>query len=327
MTDLNYLARLTIHLASGVGKFPTELRQRHAGYLVSAQRDDGGFAGREGESDLYYTGFALRGLAITGELEGDVAQRAADFLTSRLQARENVIDFLSLIYGGMLLETAAGLNIFADAAPNWRDQVVATLNQLRREDGGFSKSPEGRASSTYHTFLVMICFQMLEREIEAPDGIRGFLKSQQAEDGGFHEIRVSKRAGTNPTAAAIGALMMLGGVDEETREGTLDFLCEMQNDEGGIRANDRIPIADVLSTFTAMVTLNDLNGITELDLPALKQYCESLQLPGGGFHAAAWMARTTSSTRFTELARWRCWQMFSFWLPTQSHSILLCSFF
>ena len=41
---------------------PEAARARHAGYLKSAQNSDGGFSGREGDSDLYYTAFALRGL-------------------------------------------------------------------------------------------------------------------------------------------------------------------------------------------------------------------------------------------------------------------------
>jgi geranylgeranyl transferase type-2 subunit beta len=288
LSDINYLQRLTIQLATGVGKLPESFRQRHASYLLAAQRDDGGFAGRMGDSDLYYTGFALRGLSILDRLQGEVASRAADFLRQRLHSRETIIDFLSLIYGGVLLENSAGIDIFADAPTNWRESVVATLNQLRRDDGGFAKSPEGSASSTYHTFLVLICFQLLQQQMPDPDLIVRFLKSRQAPDGGFHEIRVSKRAGTNPTAAAIASLAALDQIDSPTRETTIDFLCDMQTDEGGLRANDRIPIADILSTFTGMVTLIDLSAIHELDLLPLKVYCDSLQLESGGFHAAVW---------------------------------------
>ena len=62
----------------------------------------------------------------------------------------------------------------------------------------------------------------------------------------------------------------------------------MQTDEGGLRANTRIPIADALSSFTGMLTLGDLGAIEEIDLPAMKRFIESLQLSDGGFHAAVW---------------------------------------
>ena len=43
---------------------PAGTRRRHTDYLTAAQNPDGGFPGREGGSDLYYTGFALRSLAV-----------------------------------------------------------------------------------------------------------------------------------------------------------------------------------------------------------------------------------------------------------------------
>lgn len=283
-----YLAELTIRLSSGLGRLPEQVREKHADYLKSAQRDDGGFAGREGDSDLYYTGFALRGLAVLGELYGPVAERSADFLRGRLTGRESIVDFLSLIYGAALLENAAGIDIFSDLQSDWRSSVVSAMEELRRDDGGYAKGPEGRASSTYHTFLVILCLQLMDAPINDPGRVVQFLKSQAAEDGGFREIRAGKRAGTNPTAAAIGSLRILDALDEETCEDTIDFLCEMQNDEGGLRANTRIPIADLLSTFTGALTLADLGALDEVDIPAMQQFVDSLQLEEGGFHAAAW---------------------------------------
>ena len=284
----SYLEALTIRLTAGIGQLPAAVRARHAEYLKAAQRDDGGFAGRAGGSDLYYTGFALRGLAITGELYGPIAEQAAAFLQGRLSGRESIVDFLSLIYIAKLLEASAGLDIFAGAAANWRKSVAAALEKLRREDGGYAKGPEGAASSTYHTFLVLLCLQLLELPPPAPERIVEFLQSQRSDEGGFREIRASKRAGTNPTAAAIGALKILGELNDDVREDTIDFLAEMQTDEGGLRANTRIPIADLLSTFTGALTLIDLEGLEEIDVTAARRFAESLQLDGGGFHGAIW---------------------------------------
>lgn len=283
-----YLEALTIRISAGLGRLPEPARETHTRYFKSAQRDDGGFGGREGDSDLYYTAFALRGLAVLGELYGPVAERAADFLRGRLTGRESIVDFLSLIYGSALLDSAAGIDIFSDLKSDWRASVTSAMEQLRRDDGGYAKGPEGRASSTYHTFLVILCLQLMNAPIHEPDRVVQFLKSQAAEDGGFREIRAGKRAGTNPTAAAIGILRILDALDEETCEDTIDFLCEMQNDEGGLRANTRIPIADLLSTFTGALTLADLDALHEIDVSAMRRFVESLQLEEGGFHAAAW---------------------------------------
>lgn len=283
-----YLEQLTIRIAEGVGQLREEERRRHTQYFLAAQKPDGGFGGREGGSDLYYTGFALRGLAVLGELYGEVAQQTATFLQSRLGGQESVVDFFSLIYGGMLLKSTAGVDVFASSQADWREQVAAWLETLRRADGGYAKGVEGQASSTYHSFLVVICLQLIEKLPPEPERLLAFLKSQLAEEGGFREIKVGKRAGTNPTAAAIATFKILGALDEETRLDTIDFLLDMQTDEGGLRANTRIPIADLLSTFTGLTTLEDLGGLSDIDLAAAERFVRSLEREEGGFHAAAW---------------------------------------
>jgi len=280
---LSYLAQLTIRLATGVEKLDAATRRRHARYFLSAQQPDGGFAGRAGVSDLYYTGFALRGLAVLGELHGPVAEKTASYLRGKLAGRETIVDFLSLIYSAMLVEAAAGIDIFADAPPNWRDAVSTAIESLRRADGGYAKGPEGAISSTYHTFLVLLCRELIERPIDRPEQAVSFLRSQAADEGGFREIRASKRAGTNPTAAAIGTLRILDALDDATRETTLDFLANMQTDEGGLRANTRIPIADLLSSFTGLLTLLDLGGADEIDLAAVNRFVRAMENDDGGF--------------------------------------------
>ncbi len=284
----SYLQQLTIRLATGLEHVPAASRQRHAGFLKRAQRPDGGFAGRLGESDLYYTSFALRALAILGELYGDVAERAQQFLQSRLPRKETLIDQMSLVFGAALLDAAAGLDAYGAAGPGWKDAFAARLEALRRDDGGYAKGPQGMASSTYYTFLSLLCLQLIERPCPEPDRIVDFILSQRDEAGGFREIRAGKRAGTNPTAAAIGVLRILDALDDDIRQGTADFLAEMQDDDGGLLANSRIPIADILSTFTGMLTLADLDELDAIESTAAFRFAQSLQRPEGGFLAALW---------------------------------------
>jgi geranylgeranyl transferase type-2 subunit beta len=283
-----YLQQLTLRLARGAAELSPERRSRHASWLLGQQCADGGFAGREGGSDLYYTSFAMRSLAILGELSGEPADRVAAYLKGRLGGREALVDFFSLLYAAELLRVSADIDIFRDRAVGWRDSVSNFLNGLRRDDGGFAKTDEGSASSTYQTFLVCIAMELLEQPIHEPQRIIEFVRSQQVADGGFREIRVAQRGGTNPTAAAIGTTRILGFHDPNMEERTIDFLFERQNDEGGLTANTRIPIADVLSTFTGLVTLTDLEAIDELDLEAVEQFVLGLESSDGGFRAANW---------------------------------------
>lgn len=287
-----YLHQLTLRLAAGVLQLPEATRQVHAAYTRSRQQADGGFPGREGDSDLYYTGFALRSLFVLGELSGPPAERAADFLRTRFQLgqSQNVLDLLSLIYGAALLDSSAGIDVLAEQAPSWRDAAAESLEQLRRDDGGYAKSREGRAGSTYQSFLVTLCLQLLERPLPQPERLVEFILFQRCKTGGFRDVRAAQRAGTNPTAAGIGTLQLLDALTTEVAEETIDFLSGMQTEEGGLRANTRIPVADLLSTFTGIVTLTDLRGLDAIDPSAALRFARVLERPDGGFCGAIWDA-------------------------------------
>jgi geranylgeranyl transferase type-2 subunit beta len=283
-----YLESLTLRLAAGLESLSDDARKRHGAFLAKFQQPDGGFRGREGGSDLYYTGFALRGLALLGHLEGEIAERAAGYLRSQLSRQVPMVDFLSLIYGAALLNLAAGSDVFAGSAAGWQQNIAGALEAFRRDDGGYAKTDEGATSSMYHTFLVALSQQLIGQPIVQPDRIVDFVQSRKRDDGGFVEMPQMKRSGTNPTAAAIGLLRILDALDDVIRESTLDFLCEMQTDEGGLRANTRIPIADLLSTFTGCLTLADLGALNEIDVPAVHRYAKQLEQPDGGFLGAVW---------------------------------------
>jgi geranylgeranyl transferase type-2 subunit beta len=283
-----YLESLTLRLAAGLESLAEIARERHAAFLAKFQQPDGGFRGREGASDLYYTGFALRGLALLGHLEGEIADRAGAYLRSQLSRQVPMVDFLSLIYGAAVLNLAAGIDVFVGSAAGWQSNIAGALEAFRRGDGGYAKTDEGATSSLYHTFLVVLSQQLIEQPIVEPGRIVEFVRSRQREDGGFVEMPQMKRSGTNPTAAAIGLLRILDALDGATREATLDFLVEMQTDEGGLRANTRIPIADLLSTFTGCLTLADLSALDEIDVPAVHRYAKQLEQPEGGFLGAVW---------------------------------------
>jgi geranylgeranyl transferase type-2 subunit beta len=62
----------------------------------------------------------------------------------------------------------------------------------------------------------------------------------------------------------------------------------MQTAEGGLRANARIPVADLLSTFTGLVALAALDSPAAVDRAAARRFVLALQQPAGGFHAGAW---------------------------------------
>jgi geranylgeranyl transferase type-2 subunit beta len=283
-----YLQRLTGRLIDGADRLPAAFRQRHGQWVRSRLNSDGGFSGREGGSDLYYTAFALRSLAVLQELDELTCERTAAFLSGQLGGSAGIIDMFSLLVGAFLVRLGGGPDVLADAPPDWRDRVAQTVESFRHADGGYAKSLGGNSGSTYTTFLVALALEILGKSIPQPELGLAFLHSRYR-DGGFVEIPQMKRAGTNPTAAAIGTLQILDGLENPSRTAVADFLVRLYSaEEGGIRANDRIPAADLLSTFTGAWTLAEVGGLDRLDRDAVRTYAESLQSPDGGFRGGLW---------------------------------------
>lgn len=272
---------------------PVAQRDRHAEFFLAAQQTDGGFGGRDapadnsGPSDLYYTAFAVRSLALLDRLDRSVAERVAQFLASQVGGNAHVVDLFSLVFTAQLCDMAAGVDAMAAQPTGWQQRVATGIETLRRPDGGYAKGPEGAASSTYYSFLAIITRELLAQPAADADALCAFIESQHREDGGYVEIRAMRRSGVNPTAAAIGTLKTLGKQPHDT-DAVIDFLADQQTDEGGLRANTRIPIADLLSTFTGVLTLADLGAATEIDLAAVRRFADSLEQRTGGFLAAAW---------------------------------------
>jgi len=283
-----YLTRLTARLAEGLARQPATFRARHAQYIRACQNVDGGFSGRDPASDLYYTGFALRGLALLDELTAEVAERAAGYLRQRLDGSASVVDFFSLLYACGLVQLASGINVLSAAPADWPDRVAALLASFRTSDAGYGKTPGAAAGSTYHTFLVALCFQLLGRPLPGVDGALKFVRGRRREDGGFVEIGPMKRSGTNPTAAAIGLLQICDAMDTPTKDGAADFLSNLQSQEGGLQANARAPLADLLSTFTGCWTLAEIAAPDRIDSAAALSYAKALERPEGGFHGGHW---------------------------------------
>jgi geranylgeranyl transferase type-2 subunit beta len=285
-----YLNDLNTRLADGLAKLPVAFRTRHARFFRERQNPDGGFSGREGESDLYYTGFALRGLSVLDALTPEVCDRAANFLRDSLASRASVVDLFSLLYACLLVQATSGTDVLADSPPDWPDRVAATLETFRTSDGGYNKSPGATAGSTYHTFLVGLCYQMLGRTLPNPDELARFTLARRRDDGGFVEVAPMRRSGTNPTAAAIGILQLVHGRDLPAAEvaPTVDFLARMPGDDGGLRANDRVPLSDLLSTFTGCWTLAQLGGLDRIDVGQVAHFGHAVEINGGGFRGGLW---------------------------------------
>jgi geranylgeranyl transferase type-2 subunit beta len=223
------------------------------------------------------------------ELDAEVSTRAGMFLRERMTGTASVVDLFSLVMSCYLVPLGGGPDVLAQVTSDWSDRVAGTLESFRSPDGGYGKSPGARSGSTYTSFLVALCLELLGRPIPAGDRLEEFVRSRRRPDGGFVEVSVMKRSGTNPTAAGIGLLNLLNALDDSTRASTAGFLASLVTPiEGGLRANDRIPAADLLSTFTGGWTLDQLGEAQLLDWSRIRDYATACERPIGGFRGGLW---------------------------------------
>jgi geranylgeranyl transferase type-2 subunit beta len=283
-----YLLRLGRRLSSGLANLPAEARARHQAFVLSRQNADGGFSGRDGGSDLYYTGFAVRTLAVLEVLTAEDCRRIAGFLRSCQRMQVSVIDLVSWLYCALVVQAASGIDVLQNFDREWPARLAEVLESFRTKDGGYAKTHEGALGSTYHSFLVAVCYELIGKPIPHSPKLVQFIFDRQRDDGGFVEIAPMKKSGTNPTAAAAAILHMLGALDGGLREDVAAFLQEVRSGEGGFQANTRIPFADGLSTFTGVLTAQDLGLDRLLDPPRVDAFIRSLELPTGGFKGAEW---------------------------------------
>ena len=284
-----YLVRLAERLANGLSQMEEPRREQHRSFILSCQQSDGGFGGREGDSDLYYTSFAVRALGMLGGMTADEAKSIGAYLATYDWRDLGVIDLMNWLYTALAVQVFGGGDLLENEGADWPEQIAQKLEKVRTADGGYAKSEEGAAGSTYHSFLVTLTYELLGKAPPRPNKLIQFIYDRQRDDGGFVEIAPMKNSGTNPSAAAVGLMSIVGGLDKELCEDIRDFLKETWSPEGAFQANKRIAFADGLSTFTGLLTVQDLN-ITNLASQAMIErfITHELEFPTGGFRGAAW---------------------------------------
>lgn len=308
-----YLFRLDERLSQGLSRLDPARRELHRQFLLSQQNPDGGFGGRglpsedsqvapEGrESDLYYTAFGVRALVALKAFDAEDARRVSAYLLQSRNRHASVIDVVSWLYSALVVQIASGINVLADADANWPQQLSQILESFRTSDGGYAKTREGALGSTYHSFLVALCKELIGQPVASPDLLVKFILDRQRDDGGFVEIAPMKRSGTNPTAAAIAVLTLHSKIGPNLRADVLAYLKDVRSDEGGFQANSRIPFADTLSTFTGYLTCLDLEERSLISPARVEQFIMSLEQPEGGFRAATWDKATDVEYTFYAL--------------------------
>jgi geranylgeranyl transferase type-2 subunit beta len=266
---LDFLAVHDALLAQGAASFSPEFRRRQAASVMSFRCADGGFRGRAGDSDPYYTDFACRTLRLLGD--GSTAlQGAAYYVLNLATPPKDVID----VFCRLNVLRLAGM--LEDGATSVYRETLTRMSLA-------AAKPDQELLDAYQTFLACLCRGILGEAVTVDVGRLPALQDarEDARAPGGPQFQ------TSTTAAAAAVLLMSGAMTPAQAESIGAFLAHMQAEDGGFLAHPAAPHSDLLSTYTAFVTLAMLGFEDDADAVALARFLKGTALPEGGFRSCA----------------------------------------
>jgi geranylgeranyl transferase type-2 subunit beta len=269
----SFLAQLDTLLADGWRTLAPALRDPVLDSIRCFAEPNGGFRGRHGVADSYYTDFAVRLLDLAGAAQHEF-EPAAEYLCELTPETDLVHLFGRLNALRVLQKHGITVKDSVSVAQVFARQRVGT--------GGFAQ-PGRTEPSAYLTFLATLICEISGDAFPAGEEAAASLRALRKPDGGFSDTTGEALAQASTTAAAVAALGLLGAVDvQETAQAAL-FLASLQTPDGGIRAHREAPGADLLSTFTVLTSLAGLRALDLVQLAPIGRFVLGLRTPEGGF--------------------------------------------
>ena len=272
-------------------------------FLHAQQNGDGGFKGRTGTSDLYYTVFGLDALAA---LQQPIPTETVRCYLDSFGDGAN-LDFVHLCGlircwsavafaegSGATKESPAQRSVTGTSSQSLltsaaRKRMLERFAQFRALDGGYNPVAGSEHGTAYGAFLALGAHQDLHVEVpEAMELVRS-LKFLETSDGAWTNevtphsaLRTPHAIGsTNATAAAVTVLRNLG---MPINPSVGHWLLARAHPQGGFLAVPNAPIPDLLSTATALHALAGMEAsVADLHERCL-DFIDSLWTNEGSFH-------------------------------------------
>ncbi len=272
--------------------------QRIARFLQSRAMPDGGFTGRGAASDLYYTVFGMQGLVALGEalpsaaVEPDAEPAIKPAIEPAAEAaghaRHATLHYLREFGDGASLDfvhlacLARCWALLADdkPAPDVRTTVLKRLEAFRSPDGGYHPTPGAGRGTAYAAFLALGAYQDFETPLPEPAGLVRCVQSLRTDGGGYANTPGMPQGSSPATAAAVVVLNELG---ETVGQDVIGWLAAQMHTDGGWSAMPAVPLADLLSTATAIHALAVAGASLDKARSPCLPFVESLWSDEGGF--------------------------------------------
>lgn len=247
-------------------------------FVRRQQNPDGGFHDRDGESDLYYTSFAIDALTA---LQAEIPTASlANFLSSKAAALDE-LDFVHRCCLARLLSSLPAIPTDISL-----DRVLDSVEHYRSADGGYNQIDNAESGSAYACFLAYGAHSDHGRTLPDDAGVIHCLSTLATPDGAWANDSLFPVPNVPATAAAITVLRNLR---QPIPQKTADWLLgsfQLTPNGGGFLPFPEAPLPDLLSTAVALHALDGLQIPFEKLKDPLLDYLDTLWTAEGGFHGS-----------------------------------------
>lgn len=226
-----------------------DAKERTIHFLSSHRQSDGGFRGRAGTSDLYYSAFAVGCFTCLGAEIAPMPvflQRFADGSSLDLVHRSCLARLCTLVPG-------------ADPEGKIRQAIKDRFLHDRAKDGGWARSAQAQRGSVYGAFLALGALEDCGERLDEYKTVVSNLELCRAQSGGYAD-QPGEPHGLTPLSAGVLVLKSHLGLPIASED--LDWLAGRCHTQGGFFAATQVPMPDLLSTATALEALGRCNRIT-----------------------------------------------------------------
>lgn len=248
-----------LEAARGASHVLGDATERIAEYALGCFNTDGGGRNRAGASDLYYTVFGVETLNALG------VEPPRDRVIAYLERFRDGLE-LDAVHLASLIRCRTAVGGLVEVSPELRERMLSRLEEYRSGDGGYGAAAGARTGTVYHCFLALAAYQDCGREPPERGGMAACIESLRTTDGAYANER-GMGLGTTPTTAAATVLLRHLGRSVSGEVG--EWLLGCCRAEGGFAAMPRSPIADLLSTATALHALAGMG----VSIEAVREPC------------------------------------------------------
>ncbi len=258
-------------LAPAVLGEASELIER---FVRGCQMPDGGFRDRDGQSDLYYTSFAVDALTA---LRCDVPTEQIAIYLLGFGDGEG-LDFVHLCCLARIWSSLDSIK----PKPGLIDQILLRIEAFRTKEGGYEQSPTAQHGSCYGCLLAYGAYADHRKSLPEIEKLRVTLDNLKTQEGAWANDTMIPIGSGPATAAAVTLCRNLRHpIPEET--GNALMRC-FHPQSGGFMAIPNAPMPDLLSTAVILHALDGLQMPFENIKEKTLDYVDSLWTNEGGFY-------------------------------------------